>query len=190
MTEFEELVQHCEEKDLHLVIGCDPNPQNTLRASTDCNNRWVALLEFLNSLNLEILNQGSGPTFCNNRRLEVLYITPGSCGLMESITGWEVSSEPSLSGHRHMQFNFEDSLPETLREPAGTPFKRIWRADWSRAHKWTWKTRLDCGWEFLSKRREFRLRGKLLSRSSASRQTFYKMDIYFRGPWKISVGAF
>jgi predicted alpha/beta superfamily hydrolase len=39
MAEFEELVQHCEEKDLHLVIGCDSSPQNMVRASTDCNNR-------------------------------------------------------------------------------------------------------------------------------------------------------
>jgi len=117
-----------------------------------------------------------------NKRLEVLHITLGSFGLMESIIGREVSSEPSLSGHRHMQFNNEDSLLETIREPVGTPFERIWRVDWNRAHKWTWKTRLDWGWEYLSKRHEFCVRGKLLSLGSASRQTFYKVGIYFRGP--------
>lgn len=85
----------------------------------------MALLEFLNSLNLEILNQSNGSTLCNNRRLEVLHITPESFGLVESIIGREVSSEPSLSGDRHMQFNFEDCLPETIREPVGTPFERI-----------------------------------------------------------------
>jgi hypothetical protein len=106
--EFGELVQRCEEKDLTLVIGCDSNPQNTVWASIACNNRWVELLEFINSSNSEILNQGTGPTFCNNRRLEVLHFTLGSFVFMEIITGWEVSSEPSLSGHRYMQFNFED----------------------------------------------------------------------------------
>jgi hypothetical protein len=39
MMEFEELVQHCEEKDLYLVIGCNSNPQRTVQTSTDCNNR-------------------------------------------------------------------------------------------------------------------------------------------------------
>jgi len=53
----------------------------------------------------------------------------------ESIIGREVSSELSLSGHRHMQFNFEDCLPETIRELVGTPFERISRGDWNRAHK-------------------------------------------------------
>jgi hypothetical protein len=38
-TEFEEVVQRCVEKDLHLVIGCNSNPQYTVRASTDFNSR-------------------------------------------------------------------------------------------------------------------------------------------------------
>jgi hypothetical protein len=56
-------------------------------------------VEFLNSLNLEILNQGNEPTFCSGGRLEVIDITLGSSGLLESIIGWEVSSEPSLLDH-------------------------------------------------------------------------------------------
>jgi hypothetical protein len=55
-------------------------------------------VEFLNSSNLEILNQGNGPTFCSGNRLEVIDITLGSFGLLETIIGWEVSSEPALFG--------------------------------------------------------------------------------------------
>jgi len=50
---------------------------------------------------MEILNQGNGSNFCNNRRLEVLHITLEPFGLMESIIGREVSSEPSFSGRTH-----------------------------------------------------------------------------------------
>ena len=39
--------------------------------SADCNDRGVALVEFLYSSNLEILNQGNDPTFCSGLRLEV-----------------------------------------------------------------------------------------------------------------------
>ena len=61
-------------------------------------------MEFLNSSNLEILNQGTESTFCSGTRQEVTDITLGSFGLLDSITGWEVPSEPSLSDHRHILF--------------------------------------------------------------------------------------
>ena len=80
-------------------------------------------MEFLNSTNLEILNQGNDPTVCNSRRLEVIDITLGSLGLLKSIKGWEVSSEPSLSDHRYTRilFKLEGSVPERLfRNPRGT----------------------------------------------------------------------
>jgi len=72
--------------------------------STNCNGRGESLLEFLNSSNLEILNWGNEATFYNASRQEVIDITLGSYGLLQSITGWEVSWEPSLSDHRHILF--------------------------------------------------------------------------------------
>jgi hypothetical protein len=82
--EFEELIRHCEAKDLHLVIWCDSSSHHMVCGSTNCSDRGVALFEFLNSSNLEILNQGNDPTVCNNRQLEVTDITLGSVGLIES----------------------------------------------------------------------------------------------------------
>ena len=61
-------------------------------------------MEFLNSMNLEILNRGNEPT-CSGGRLEAIdNITVGSLRLLESIIGWEVLPEPSLSDHRHILF--------------------------------------------------------------------------------------
>ena len=118
--EFDKLVRYCEEKNLQLVIGCNSNCHHTVWGSTNCSDRGVAFLEFLNSTNLEIVNQGNDPTFCKSRRLEVTDIALGSLGLSESIKGWEVS-EPSLSDHRHILFKLEDSVPERLfRDPRGT----------------------------------------------------------------------
>jgi len=82
-------------------VGCDSNAHHTACGSTNCNGRGESLLEFLNSSNLEIPNRGNESTFCNVSRQEVIDITLGSYGLLESITGWEVSREPSLSDHRH-----------------------------------------------------------------------------------------
>ena len=50
----EELMRYCEELNLHLVIGCDSNTHHMVWGSTNCSDRGVALLEFLNSSNLVI----------------------------------------------------------------------------------------------------------------------------------------
>ena len=44
----------------------------------------------------------------------MLDITLGSLRLLESIIGWEVSSEPSLSDHRHILFVLRGSVPVRL----------------------------------------------------------------------------
>jgi hypothetical protein len=78
-------------------------------------------VEFLNTTNLEILNWGNEPTFCCGGRLEVIDITLGSFRLLESIIGWEVSSEPSLSDHRYILFILRGSVPVCLiSNPRGT----------------------------------------------------------------------
>ena len=78
-------------------------------------------MEYLNSSNLAILNQGNDSTYCSAGRLEVFEITLWSFGLLESFKGWEVSSEPSLLDHRHILFTLEGSVPVYLiRNPRGT----------------------------------------------------------------------
>jgi len=78
-------------------------------------------VEFLNTTHLEILNQGNEPTFCSGGRSEVRDITLGSMRLLESIICWEVSSEPSLSDHRHILFILRGSVPvRQVRDPRGT----------------------------------------------------------------------
>jgi len=59
-------------------VGCDSNAHQSVWGSTNCNSRGEALVEFLNSSNLEILNWGNEPTFCSGDRLEVTDITLGS----------------------------------------------------------------------------------------------------------------
>jgi hypothetical protein len=119
--EFEELVRYCEDDHLYLIVGCNSNVHHSAWGRTNCNDTGEALVEFLSASNLEILNQGNESTFCSGQRLEVIDITLGSSGLLDSITGWEVSSEPSLSDHRHILFTLWGSIPAHLiRNPRGT----------------------------------------------------------------------
>jgi hypothetical protein len=114
-------VRYCEKETIQLVVGCDCNAHHTAWGSTNCNGRGEALIEFLNSTTLEIFNRGSEPTFCTSVRREVIDVTLGSYGLMDNITAWEVSSEPSLTDHRHILFTLRGSSRVLLfRNPRGT----------------------------------------------------------------------
>jgi hypothetical protein len=92
--ELEDLVQYSDNEDLYLLVGCDSNAHHTAWGSTNCNARGEALMEFLDSSNLGILNRGNEATFSSVSRQEVMDITLRSFGLLERITGWEVSSNP------------------------------------------------------------------------------------------------
>jgi hypothetical protein len=108
-------------KHLHLIIGCDSNAHHTAWGRTNCNGRGKALVEFLGTSSLEILNQDNEPNFFNGYRSDVIDITVGSIGLLENIKGWEVSHEPSLSDHRHILFTLRGSLPvRQVRNPRCT----------------------------------------------------------------------
>ena len=126
--ELEELVRYCESKNLYLIVGCDSSAHHAAWGSTNCNGRGEALMKFFNSSSLEILNRGNVPTFCSGNKQEVIDITLGSYRLLESINGWEVCSEPSLSDHRHILFILRGSVPVLLvRKRRGTnwgPFRR------------------------------------------------------------------
>jgi hypothetical protein len=110
-----------EEKNLYIVIGCHSKSQHAVGGSTNCNDNRAAILEILNSTNLGILNQGNVHTFCTASRLEVIDITLGYFGLVESFKNWEVPCEPFMSYQRHILFNLGGSiLTHLIRNPRGT----------------------------------------------------------------------
>jgi hypothetical protein len=114
-------VCYCESEKIQLLVGCNSNAHHTAWGSTNCNGRGEALIEFLNSTNLEIFNRGNELTFCTSVRQEVIDITLGFYGILDSIADWEVSLEPSLSDHRHNLFTLLGSVPVLwIRNPRGT----------------------------------------------------------------------
>jgi hypothetical protein len=119
--DLEDLMRYCKTKNLYLVVGCNSNAHHSVWGSTNCNSRGEALVEFLNSTRLEILNQGNELTFCSGGRLEVIDITLGSLRHLDITIEWEVSSEPSLSDHRHILFILRGPfLACLIRNPRGT----------------------------------------------------------------------
>lgn len=85
-------------------------------------------------------NQGNDPTFCNYSRWVVNVITLGSFGLLSSIKSCDVSllnlpCQTTDTFCSTCTAQYWNTWPATLEVPTGTPFKGIWKVDWSRAHQ-------------------------------------------------------
>lgn len=70
-----DILEFCSGNGTPLILGCDTNSHHTLWGSSDTNQRGIELVEFLASTDLEILNQGTEPTFVTVNRSEVLDVT-------------------------------------------------------------------------------------------------------------------
>ncbi|XP_046145681.1 uncharacterized protein LOC123988998 [Osmia bicornis bicornis] len=122
--ELRALIDHCAVKGLHLVIGCDANSHHTVWGSTNTNGRGTALLEYLATTSMEILNKGSAPTFITSRRQEVIDLTLGTTKVAQVVKHWQVRDESTLSDHRLITFNLmgdrEGGTGEAYRNPKAT----------------------------------------------------------------------
>jgi hypothetical protein len=63
------------------------------------NTRGESLMEYLVTLNLNILNQGNEPTIIIFNRKEVTDFTLGANEIGNLVRHWHVSDEPSMSDH-------------------------------------------------------------------------------------------
>ncbi|KAJ8916394.1 hypothetical protein NQ315_014604 [Exocentrus adspersus] len=111
-----ELVEWCKSNNLPLIVGCNANAHHTCWGSKDVNQREQDLLEFLISSGLDILNRGTKPTFVTRNRQEVIDITISNSWSSHLVTNWRVSSEVSMSDHRHILFNLETGTVPEERE--------------------------------------------------------------------------
>lgn len=121
------LAQYCKKRGLQLLVGSDVNAHHTVWGSSDTRTRGEYILEFLNTNNLVILNEGNRPTYRHEglNRDEVIDLTFSTQFISHKISNWHVSDEVSGSDHRYIRFNIETNLyvNEEIRIPQHT--------DWS-----------------------------------------------------------
>ena len=92
----------------------------------DINARSEALLDYLATTELKILNRGSTSTFYNTLRSEVIDITFGLGSLPPRIENWRISDESSLSVTDQILFDLR-----VWSESGRTLFRNEKRTDWS-----------------------------------------------------------
>ncbi|XP_071051862.1 uncharacterized protein [Onthophagus taurus] len=117
-----DIIAYSRRNNLQVVVGCDANAHHTMWASTNTNERGELLFDYLLGEGLTVNNVGAKPTFVTRNRAEVLDITFSSIILSSKITSWKVSSEPSCSDHRHIQFKIDLGMKSdcTYRNPRST----------------------------------------------------------------------
>ena len=92
--------------------------------SSNINDKGGALLKYLVTTGMDILNKGTKPTFVVSRRQEVIDISLASSNVAPYIVGWRVSDEESLSDHRYIQFQVK-SEPIEL-----SPWRNLRSTQW------------------------------------------------------------
>lgn len=124
-SDFERLVNFSVENDLQLILGCDSNSYHTIWGSKANNSRGNALIQYLATSDLTIVNKGRKPTFVNKIRKERLNITLATYGISERIHSWAVSDEENFSDHKLITFCLK------AKDQPKKPFRNPRKTDWS-----------------------------------------------------------
>lgn len=90
---------------LELIIGCNSTARHVVWASSGTNSKGIALVDYLSTTDLIVVNMGNSPKFVNARHRDVLDIIACTAGfLARTIFDWGVSD------HRQIYLCME-SLP-------------------------------------------------------------------------------
>jgi hypothetical protein len=103
-TKVRQLVTHCNNNGLPLIIGCDANAHHILWGSSNVNVRGEQLIEYIMGTQLNVVNTGHKPTFVVANRSERIDITLVSDDMLNKVGKWNVSDEESFSDHKIIRF--------------------------------------------------------------------------------------
>ena len=113
-VQMKELVSHCQDRGLPLILGCDSNAHHELWGSTNTNQRGEVLCEYILSQDLHCVNRGAKPTFVVSNRREVIDITLVSNSILPKVTHWWVDDSESSSDHRYIRTKIRLGPPEPI----------------------------------------------------------------------------
>ncbi|XP_015377064.1 PREDICTED: uncharacterized protein LOC107171339 [Diuraphis noxia] len=106
-----------------VIVAGDFNAHSPAWGSHKTDPRGDALLEFAESLNLVLLNDGKVPTFPRaNSFLDLTLVTKG---IMRKIGSWGVLEDESLSDHQYVFFNTRMPVSSVQTEKNGWSWRKL-----------------------------------------------------------------
>jgi len=102
-SELQRLAEAASNGKTPLIVGGDINAHHTIWGSSDINERGESYFQFILTVDLEICNQDSSPTFSTSKREEVLDVTLASQSIKSNILNWRASEQYSFSDHTYIE---------------------------------------------------------------------------------------
>lgn len=125
--EVDRFVGWCERNQLPLLLGGDFNAKHVLWGSAATDRRGRSIEQYLSANNLEVVNRGSAPTFCNGRHWSVIDVTVASPQVARMVEDWKVSPEETMSDHKYIEFRLaQDAIKAPkYRNPKATDWAKF-----------------------------------------------------------------
>lgn len=122
----------------NVVLGGDVNAWNTWWGSRDIDERGEEMAALLEELDLQILNQGTEPTF-DTYRGGVRYtsnvdITACSSNILGCVSGWRVAADVTCSDHAAVLFELKIEKAKGIDIKSATRKFNTKKANWSQFH--------------------------------------------------------
>ncbi|XP_074035249.1 uncharacterized protein [Leptinotarsa decemlineata] len=101
------VMQHARQGGKEAIFAGDFNAKSTLWNSTTTDRRGEYLADWVQALNLTVENKGNIPTFVRGAQNSIIDITLSTQKMASKVTDWRVSTEESMSLHRHIFFKVQ-----------------------------------------------------------------------------------
>ncbi len=120
-------IEFAKNKGLECLISCDSNSQSVVWGNRKSNHRESLILDMLIEYGLNVVNEGSTPTYVRTNADSVIDLTLATNRLADHIDDWKVSEADLLSDHRLITFRIN-------KKPVKLEAKRsrdLRRANWN-----------------------------------------------------------
>ena len=110
------LITRANREKVPLLIGTDLNSHSEIWGCEETNSRGSDVEDLLNIHNLNLLNEGSTPTYTRGAETATiinLTITNQTLLRTRTISEWHVDEEASLSDHKYLQYKLEKAQTKT-----------------------------------------------------------------------------
>ena len=124
-----DLVHHCKQQKIKLIIGADTNAHSSMWGSINTNNRGETIEQAIIRQNLFVHNDGKDYTFIGGVGNSKIDVTLSSHPNL--VQGWQVLKEPSFSDHNIIQFEIHG-----VQELKNEMKRNIKNVQWGQIGSW------------------------------------------------------
>lgn len=104
---IDDVMQSIRNERRQVIVAGDLNAKSPRWGSVRRDARGEYLVEWINTLNLVVINRGSTPTFARGNSSSFIDITLASDCMSKKVSKWKVSMEESMSLHRFITFSVD-----------------------------------------------------------------------------------